>query len=164
MTDSGEKTEQTSPNGQGEGNRVVENDSSGSQPRVLPLKKKRGKLRTWVDRQGITTVRLWLYRRATLVGLGFLGLNAVDGYVTNVGHRMAVAVGVQQSIEANPLLQSMAGSWALSLKGIIALAVLGILARFNHFSPSTLYKWLLFGCIVLLAVIMFNLYSLRIIP
>jgi hypothetical protein len=125
--------------------------------------KSKGKLVAWIERQKIG-VKLWLYRRAVLVGLGFVGLNAVDGYVTNVGHRMAVAVGVQQSIEANPLLQSMAGSWALSLKGVIGLAVLGILARFKHFSPATLYNWLLFGCVILLVVVLFNLYSLRVIP
>lgn len=163
MADNREETEQTSPIGRGKANNAPENDSSGSHVSVSHSQKSKGKLGAWIERQKIG-VKLWLYRRAVLVGLGFVGLNAVDGYVTNVGHRMAVAVGVQQSIEANPFLQSMAGNWALSLKGVIGLAVLGILARFRHFTPGTLYKWLLFGCIVVLAVILFNLYSLRIIP
>lgn len=163
MADNREETEQTSPIGRDKGNKAPENDSSGSHVAVNPPRKPKGKLGAWIERQKVAA-KLWLYRRAVLVGLGFVGLNAVDGYVTNVGHRMAVAVGVQQSIEANPFLQSVAGSWALSLKGVIGLAVLGILARFKHFTPGTLYKWLLFGCIVLLVVVMFNLYSLRIIP
>jgi len=163
MADNREETEQTSPIDRGKANNAPENDSSGSHVAVSHPQKSKGKLVAWIERQKIG-VKLWLYRRAVLVGLGFVGLNAVDGYVTNVGHRMAVAVGVQQSIEANPLLQSMAGSWALSLKGVIGLAVLGILARFKHFSPATLYNWLLFGCVILLVVVLFNLYSLRVIP
>ena len=163
MADNREETEQTSPIDRGKANNAPENDSSGSHVAVSHPQKSKGRLVAWIERQKIG-VKLWLYRRAVLVGLGFVGLNAVDGYVTNVGHRMAVAVGVQQSIEANPLLQSMAGSWALSLKGVIGLAVLGILARFKHFSPATLYNWLLFGCVILLVVVLFNLYSLRVIP
>jgi hypothetical protein len=92
-----------------------------------------------------------------------VGLNVVDAYLTNYAHRMATAAGVQQSIEANPFLQSLAGNWALGFKGVIGIAALGVLAKGKHFTPDTLFKWLLFGCGVFVVIILWNLLSLGVI-
>ena len=130
--------------------------------RVLPSRKEKSKLRAWIERQRIG-LKLWLYHRAILAGLAFVGLNVVDAYLTNYAHRMATDMGVQQSIEANPFLQSLAGSWALGFKGVIGIAVLGVLAMGKHLTPDTLFKWLAFGCLVIGVIVVWNLLSLGVI-
>jgi hypothetical protein len=54
------ETKATSPNGQGEGDRALENDSRGLHVPVLPSRKEKSKLRAWIERQKIG-VKLWLY-------------------------------------------------------------------------------------------------------
>ena len=97
------------------------------------------------------------------VGLVFIALNAGDAYLTNIGHHMASSAGAEQNIEANPFLQSLVGSWVLGFKGLVGIAAIGLLAWVKHFSPSTLFRWLIFGCGVILAIIIWNLYSLGVI-
>ena len=137
------ETRVASPNTQGRVNKPPENDSSG--------------LATYS----------WLISKPTLklaaVGLAFVALNVVDAYLTNYAHRMATAAGVQQSIEANPFLQSLAGNWALGFKGVVGIAALGLVARVKHFTPDTLFKWLAFGCGVFAFIIVWNLLSLGVI-
>jgi hypothetical protein len=156
------ETRVASPNGRAEQDDGTVANPSASQPRVLPSKKPKSKLRAWIERQRIG-VKLWLYRHAILAGLAFAGLNVVDAYLTNYAHRMATAVGVQQSIEANPFLQSLAGNWALGFKGVIGIAALGVLVKVRHLTPDTLFKWLLFGCGVFVVIILWNLLSLGVI-
>ncbi len=128
----------------------------------LEPKKPKGKLRAWLEKQKIKA-KLWLYRYALLTGLGFVGLNAVDGYLTNYAHQLAVQSGIQRGIEANPFLAPIASHWALSFKGVLGLGVLAILARVRKATPNKLFLWLAIGCGVFLAIVIWNLYALRMI-
>jgi hypothetical protein len=79
MVDSTEETGLGQAIGRAEVDRGFKSKPSASQPRVLPSKKPKSKLRAWIERQKIG-FKLWLYHRAVLVGLSFLGLNAIDTY------------------------------------------------------------------------------------
>lgn len=89
---------------------------------MIKDRKPKGKVKAWIERQKIA-VKLWLYRRAVLVGLGFVGLNALDGYA----QRIMVASGAQHMIDANSFLAPIASHWSLSLRGVLAAAVIGVL-------------------------------------
>jgi len=115
------------------------------------------KLKGWFGQRKLT-VKLWLYKRVVLAGVGFVGLNAVDGYLTNSAHQLAVQSGIQRSIEANPFLASVAGHWALSFKGVIGLGVFGVLALVKKYTPDKLFWLLILGCVVFLGIVLWNLY------
>lgn len=89
---------------------------------MIKDRKPKGKVKAWIERQKIA-VKVWLYRRAVLVGLGFMGLNALDGYA----QRIMVASGAQHIIDTNSFLAPISSHWSLSLRGILAAAVIGVL-------------------------------------
>lgn len=122
----------------------------------------RAKVKGWLVRQKIT-VKLWLYKRVILAGLGFVGLNAVDGWLTNYAHQLATSSGVMRSMEANPYLSPIAGHWILSFKGVLGLGVIGTLALVKKYTPNKVFWLLIFGSVVLLAVVLWNLRSLGVI-
>ncbi len=124
--------------------------------------KAKGKLRSWIERQRIA-VRLWLYRKGILLTLGFVGLNAVDGYLTNYAHSLAVQSGIQASIEANPFLAAVAGHWALSFKGLLGAGAIGLLAYFKHFTPNKFMWYMMIGCVVFGGIVLWNLHKLGVI-
>lgn len=112
----------------------------------------------WIRRQKVT-IKLWLYRRALLAALGFIALNAVDAHLTNWASRQAQGMGIAQSIEANPILQPIVGTWALSFKGLLGAGVIGLFGFARHLSPDRLCFWFLLGCLVMIGVIFWNMYS-----
>jgi hypothetical protein len=89
-----------------------------------------------------------------------VGLNAVDGYLTNYAHQIAVSSGIQRSIEANPFLAPIAGHWALSFKGLLGAGAIGLIAYVKHLTPSRLTWYLVGGCAMFAAVIAWNLYAI----
>lgn len=116
----------------------------------------------WEQRK--LAVKLWLYKRVVLAGVGFLGLNAIDGYLTNSAHQVAVQSGLQRSIEANPFLAVVAGHWALSFKGVLGLGAVGVLALVKRYTPDKLFWLLILGCAVFLGVVVWNLHAMGVIP
>ena len=122
----------------------------------------RAKLKGWFVRQRIT-VKLWLYKRVVLAAVSFLGLNAVDGYLTNYAQQLTASSGVMRSIEANPYMAPFVGHWALSFKGVLGLGVIGTLALVKRYTPNKVFWILVFGCVVVLAIVLWNLRSLGVI-
>ena len=110
------------------------------------------------------TGKLWLQRHIALAALGFLGLNAVDGWLTNQAYQLAVQSGIQRSMEANPFLAPVASHWAISFKGLLGLAAIGLLAKIRKLSPQVIFWIIVFGCMVFLGVVLWNCHSLGVIP
>ena len=108
----------------------------------------------WVQR---AARELWLYRRAMLAGLLFISLNAIDGCLTNFAQRIA---GQAATVEANPFMQIAVGHFAFPLKGLIGIGAFVLLARVKKLSPDRLFNWLLFGCLVITLIIVWNLYAM----
>jgi hypothetical protein len=117
------------------------------------------KSKAWLTPHHSITIKLWLYRRALVLALGFIALNAVDAHLTNSMHRAAMAVGVTDSIEANPILQPLVGTCVLSFKGVLGAGAIGFFAWTKKFTPDRLCSWFLLGCFVMLGVIIWNMYS-----
>lgn len=111
------------------------------------------KVKAWIQRQKFN-IRLWIYQRLVLVALGFLGLNAVDGYITNYAQQ-----GMTKVVEANPFLAPIAGHWALSFKGVFGLAAIGVLSWVRKLAPTRIFWLLVFGCLVFLCIIVWNLHQ-----
>jgi hypothetical protein len=97
------------------------------------------------------------YRKALIAAIVFLALNALDGFITNYAYN---ATSTAQ-VEANPLLQMFVGHWALGLKGFFGLVFFALLAYFRRMTPDRLFGWLVFGCIVFIGIITWNIYATR---
>ncbi|MBV6341218.1 DUF5658 family protein [Candidatus Magnetobacterium casense] len=138
------------------GSRVIYIHGSDEVDVKVKDKKPKGKVKAWLERQKVA-VKVWLYRRALLAGLGFVGLNAVDGYLTNYATHLASSSGVMRAVEANPFLAPIAGHWALSFKGVLGLVVIGGLAWWKKSSPQTLFLMIMGGCVIFLGVVIWNL-------
>jgi len=106
------------------------------------------------------TLKLWLQKYIVMASLGFIGLNAFDGYLTNQAHQFALQSGIQRTIEANPFLAPIAGHWAMSFKGVLGLAAIGVLSYVRKFSPRTMFWVLMLGCLLFIGVIFWNLHSM----
>ena len=121
-----------------------------------PKSSKEG-VKAWLWRQKVS-VKRWLYNRAILAGAGFLGLNAVDGYLTNHAQSLARQLGVTQTIEANPFLQPIMGHWLLGFKGLLGLAVIGLVAKLRNVNQTKVFYALMLGCFALALAISWNLW------
>lgn len=121
--------------------------------------KERDKVKDWSWHQEVST-KLWLYRHALVASLVFVGLNAVDGWLTNYAHNLVSHVAIAQSVEANPFMQPAVGHWALGFKGLLGVGAFAVLAQYKKWSPNKLFAWLMFGCLVFAGVIIWNLHSL----
>lgn len=108
-------------------------------------------------------IGVWLHRHVILLALGFLGLNAVDGYLTNYAHQLAMANGLLRSVEANPYMQAFVGTSTLNFKGAIGIVILGLLAWWKQWQANKLAKVLVVGCLVFVGVLVWNLVHLRMI-
>ena len=113
----------------------------------------------WFYRRRVD-LKVWLYKRIFLVALGFLGLNAVDGYLMNYAQQLAARSGIEHSIESNPFLAPFVGHWSMSLKGILGLAIIGVVAKVRNLTPQQLFWLIVFSCALFLAIVIWNLYSL----
>ena len=136
----------TGTNSRGKAEKAPDFNSRASQP-SLPITRRR------ISKLGD---RLWLYRYIILAGAVFVALNAVDAYLTNHAHRLVSNV----DIESNPFMQAYAGSWLLIFKGLIALVVIWLVAWLRKATLEKILHWLVFGCMVFVGVILWNLYSL----
>lgn len=123
------------------------------------MRKAKEKVKDWSWRQKVS-VKLWLYRRVLVASFGFVCLNAVDGWLTNHAHSLMSHVAIAQSIEINPFIQPAVGHWALGFKGVLGVGAFVLLAWYKKWSPNKLFAWLMFGCLVFVGVIIWNLYSL----
>jgi hypothetical protein len=124
--------------------------------------KKKGieeRVKAWLWRQK-GNIKRWLYNRVALAVAGFLGLNMVDGYVSNHALSLARQLGVAQTIEANPFLYPILGNWTMGVKGLLGLAVIGLVARLRNLSPTKVFYVLMFGCIALAVAISWNLWAI----
>lgn len=114
-------------------------------------------LKERVDSWRRIAAELWQYRYAMAAGLVFIGLNVIDGYLTNYAYHMADGMA---SVEANPFMQPFLGHWALSLKGVMGLGIFALLAWLKRLSPDRLFWWIVFGCVVFTGIIIWNMYAM----
>ena len=90
----------------------------------------------------------------------FLGLNVVDTMLTNRAHAMLESVGINGKMaEANLILQPLVGSWLLVLKGAFALV---IMVGINRFARVPLRRMLVWACLALAIVCLWNAKSIGI--
>lgn len=100
--------------------------------------------------------KLWLQRNIVLAALGFVGLNALDGYLTN----HVVNSSMLKTIEANPFMQPFVGHWAFSFKGVLGLGAIALLGRVRRFSPRVIFWLIMLGCFLFVGVIFWNLHTM----
>jgi hypothetical protein len=115
------------------------------------------KVKAWIARQKLN-IKLWIYQRLVLVALGFIGLNAVDGYMTNYVQQTTTKIA-----EANPFLAPVVGHWVLNFKGILGLAAIGAISWVRKIAPDRVFWILLFGCLVILCIIVWNMHTMGLI-
>ena len=91
----------------------------------------------------------------------FLSLNVVDAVFSNRAFAMLEAVGLDgEMAEINPLLQPLAGSWLMALKGIPAVIVMALASRFLKLSMKRMLRW---TCAALVIVCIWNAISIGLI-
>lgn len=102
----------------------------------------------------------------SLAGIGFwlvlyLCLNVVDVLLTNRAYAMLESAGlVGKMAEANPILQPLAGSWILVVKGFLALVVMVVA---NRFTKMPMRRMLIWACLALLIICIWNAKSIGLI-
>ena len=91
----------------------------------------------------------------------FLTINCADAILTNRAYAMLESMGLNgKLVEVNPILQPLAGSWLLILKGVFALF---IIVGLNKIANISMKKVLLWACFVLGLVCIWNAKSIGII-
>lgn len=91
----------------------------------------------------------------------FLTINCADAVLTNKAYAMLESVGLNgKLVEVNPILQPLAGSWLLMLKGVFALI---IIAGLDKVAKTYMKKMLLWACFVLGIVCIWNAKSIGLI-
>lgn len=112
----------------------------------------------WLRQQSVT-IRKWMVNRLVLAAAGFMGLNAVDGYLSNHAAVLARQLGITQTVEANPFLQPIMGNWiGMGVKGLLTLAVFGLVSRLSKVPQRAIIFALMLGCLALAAAISWNLW------
>lgn len=112
------------------------------------MSKLKRRIADWIYRRKIDW-KLWLQRNILMAALGFMGFNAVDGYLTN---------SIQRGLEANPVLAPIAGHWGLSFKGILGLAAIGAIDRVRKYRPNLLFYIAMAGSFAFAGVLIWNLH------
>jgi len=84
----------------------------------------------------------------------YLCLNGVDVLLTNRAYDLFEAAGFAgKMVEANPMLQPLAGSWMLVVKGFLALVIMVGASRFAKVSMKVMLIW---ACLALLIICIWN--------
>lgn len=91
----------------------------------------------------------------------FLTINCADAVLTNRAYAMLESMGLNgKLVEVNPILQPLAGSWLLMLKGLFALI---IIVGLNKVANISMKKVLLWASLVLSIVCIWNAKSIGVI-
>lgn len=91
----------------------------------------------------------------------YLCLNVVDVLLTNRAYAMLESAGLAgEMAEANPILQPLAGSWLLVVKGFLALVVMVVA---NRFAKTSMRGMLIWACLALLIICIWNAKSIGLI-
>jgi hypothetical protein len=126
---------------------------SQSSSRLEPFRALLAKIRLEAKSENLLSITIfWL--------LIFLGLNLADTLLTNRAHAMLESVGLDGKMaEANIILQPLVGSWLLMLKGAFALV---IMVGINKVAKVSLRKMLVWACLALAIVCLWNAKSIGI--
>ena len=88
----------------------------------------------------------------------YLCLNVVDAFLTNRACALLQSAGLEGKMaEANPVLQPLAGSWIIMMKGFLALAVMVVA---NRFAKIPLRRMLIWACLALVLICIWNARSI----
>lgn len=91
----------------------------------------------------------------------YLCLNVVDALLTNRACAMLESAGLGGKMaEANPILQPLAGSWMLVVKGFLALVLMVVATRFAKIPMRRMLIW---ACLALGIICIWNAKSIGLI-